>query len=234
MRIACARSHPLPGTTPPLAAHQWEPVSCWWGTGRLGELGGGAGEPRTAPPRRRGANQHLGGHQPKLGSVLLETLGPRFIQPQGSARRPTFPLQLQVNCLRRYSQINYRVIYRSAPATPRSFAQQRMGAVSSPASRMGAGDPGPHGVAVTPSPSPSRRVAHEAAGGGRGPTAPQRVNFYFQQRQHLPRGRGGGTGGRWGRLGGGRPRGEGARPRGARGRRARARAHGALREETSR
>lgn len=119
VRIACARSHPLPGTTPPLAAHQWEPVSCWWGTGRLGELGGGAGEPRTAPPRRRGANQHLGGHQPKLGSVLLETLGPRFIQPQGSARRPTFPLRLQVNCLQRYSQINYRVIYRSAPSTPR-------------------------------------------------------------------------------------------------------------------
>lgn len=40
VRIACARSHPLAGTTPLLAAHQQEPVSFWWGTGRLGELGG--------------------------------------------------------------------------------------------------------------------------------------------------------------------------------------------------
>lgn len=77
-------------------------------------------------------------------------------------------------------------------------------------------------------------VPHEAPRGG--PTAPQRVNFYFQQRQHLSRGVGTvGTAGR------GRPRGEGTRPQdhhpawgawGARGRRARA--HGALREETSR
>lgn len=50
--------------------------------------------------------------------------------PEEGGSQGTFPLRLQVNCLRRYSQINYRVIYRSAPATPRSFARQRTGAGS--------------------------------------------------------------------------------------------------------
>lgn len=68
----------------------------------------------------------------------------------------------------------------------------------------------------------------EARGGGRGPTAPQRVNFYFQQRQHLPRGVG--TVGRAGKgAAAGVPGSGGGVPGGGR-----SRAHGARREETSR